>query len=139
MSSHALLVANDFLLLYSCVATPLLLLCFDIYRHRYALLLLCFCFASFYISNCCNAALLKYIHVYSFFTPTVLLLLLLCVCVCVRVCIIYKYMLAMLYSYFTPTLLRIYIIYISFIYIGVWRVVGLLVERQPAPTSELCQ
>ncbi len=85
------LVANALLLLYSCFAPPLLLLYFNImhihiyiyiYIHIYALLLLYSCFTSRYICNCCNPALLEYIHLCSCFTRTLLVLFLLCVCVC---------------------------------------------------------
>jgi len=57
-----------------------------------------------------------------------------CVCVCVFVCVcIYIY-----HSCFTPVFLVTYVIYIKYVYIGVCRVVVLLVERERARRSELC-
>jgi hypothetical protein len=99
--------------------TPALLLCLRlmyscftlIYIHTYALLLLCFCFASLYISNCCNPTLLNHIFIYTH-TPTLLLLLFACLCVCVCVCVC----VCMLHSCFTPALFTIIYIYI-YIYI----------------------
>jgi hypothetical protein len=92
------LVATALLLLYSCVTPHLLLLCFYIYIHihmlihiyihififvyMYALHLFYSCFTSRCICNCCNPALLEYIHLYCCFTRTLLVLFLLCVCVC---------------------------------------------------------
>jgi hypothetical protein len=52
------------------------------YIYIYDLLVFYFCFISLDICNCCNPVLLQYIHLYSYFTPTLLLLFLLCMCVC---------------------------------------------------------
>jgi hypothetical protein len=51
-----------------------------------ALLALYSCFTSPDICNCCNPPLVTYIHIYSCFTPTLLVLFLVCVCVCVCAC-----------------------------------------------------
>jgi hypothetical protein len=53
-----------------------------IYMYIYALLVLYSCCTSRYICNCCDPALLEYIHLYSCFTRTLLVLFLLFVCVC---------------------------------------------------------
>ena len=53
-----------------------------VFMYIYALLVLHSCFTSLDICNCCNPALLEYIHLYSCFTRTLLVLFLLCVCAC---------------------------------------------------------
>jgi hypothetical protein len=52
-------------MLYSCMLTPKC-----IYIYPYTLLVLYSCFTSRYMCNCFNPALLKYIYIYSCFTPT---------------------------------------------------------------------
>ncbi len=53
-----------------------------IYIYIYVLLLLYFRCTCRYVCNCCNPALLQYIHLFSCLTRTLFVLFLLCVCVC---------------------------------------------------------
>ena len=65
--------------IYSCFTSIYICICIcctpvcsllNVYIHTYTLLVLYSCFTSRYMCNCFNPALLKYIYIYSCFTPT---------------------------------------------------------------------
>jgi hypothetical protein len=103
-----------------------------VYIYIYALLLHYSCFTCLY-NWCFTEKCIHLLLLYSYFTPISLAV---CACVSewVSECVwVYIFIIPALFLWYL-----IYIIYVQYVYIGVCRVVVLLVEREPERRSELC-